>query len=190
MQDAGLVRRSKTICETDDELDHFLPRPWTRLDPVSERTAVNELADKVLTPVLLAGVMDREDVGVIERGCELRLALEAPPIGRVGQVRGDELDRDGAIQLRVRRAVDRAHPAFAKLMIEAIWAEHCARRERAHDRKDTKIRGAPLVVADRLNRCQSVTSRFRAARQPIGRCPAEWSKRTPMREWLRTHRSA
>ena len=79
MQNAGLVRRGKTICEADDELDDVLPRPWTRLDPVSERAAVNELADKVLAPVPLAGVMDREDVGMIERGCELRFALEAPP---------------------------------------------------------------------------------------------------------------
>ena len=79
MQDAGLVRRGKTICEADDELDDVLPRPWTRLDPVSERAAVNELADKVLAPVQLAGVIDREDVGMIERGCELRFALEAPP---------------------------------------------------------------------------------------------------------------
>ena len=140
MQNAGLVRRGKTICQADDELEDVLPRAWTRLDPVSERTAVHELADKVLTPVLLAGVVDREDVGVIERGCELRLALEAPPSCRVGQVGGDELDRDGAIQLRVGRAVDRAHPAFAKLMIEAICADRCARCERAHDRKDTKMR--------------------------------------------------
>ena len=29
--------------------------------------------------VQLAGVMDREDVGMVERGCELRFALEAPP---------------------------------------------------------------------------------------------------------------
>ena len=79
MQNAGLVRRGKTICEADDELDDVLPRPWTRLDPVSERAAVNELADKVLAPVQLAGVIDREDVGMIERGCELRFALEAPP---------------------------------------------------------------------------------------------------------------
>ena len=38
--------------------------------------------------------------------------------------------------------------------------------------------------------CRRFTSRFPAARQLIGRCPAAWSRHTPMREWLRTHRSA
>ena len=79
MQDAGLVRRGKTVGEADDEIDDVLPRSWTCLAPVSERAAVNELADKILAPVQLAGIVDREDMGMIERGCELRFALEAPP---------------------------------------------------------------------------------------------------------------
>ena len=81
---------------------------------------------------------------MIERGCELRFrAGSETPGGRVCQATGDKLDRNGAIQLRVRRAVDRAHPAFAKQMFEAICAERFARGERVHDRKDTKTRGAP-----------------------------------------------
>jgi hypothetical protein len=55
MQNASLVRRGKTIGEADDELDDVLPRPWTRVAPVSERAAVNELTDKVLAPLQLAG---------------------------------------------------------------------------------------------------------------------------------------
>ena len=34
------------------------------------------------------------------------------------------------------------------------------------------------------------TSRLRAVGPPIGRCLAESSRRTPMREWLRRHRNA
>ena len=143
MQDASLVRRGETVGQADDELDDVVPRPWARFDPVSERAAVNEFAHEVLAPVQLAGVMHREDVRVIERGRQLRFALEAPPGRRVGEVGGEKLDRDGTIQLRVRRTVDRAHPALAKLLIEAICADRCARRERAHGPTIPKTGGAP-----------------------------------------------
>ena len=166
MQNAGVVRRGQTIGDADDQLDDVLPRPWARLDPVPERAAVNELGDQVLAPVELAGVMDREDVGMIERGCELRFALEAPPGRRVGQIGGEKLDRDGAIELGIRRAIDRAHPAFAKLVIEAICADRRARRERAHDRKDTKMRRTVAssgvctpVCANRVRRPSSGSQR-------------------------------
>jgi hypothetical protein len=79
MQDARLVRGGKAVREADYELDDLLPRAGARFDPVSERAPVDELADKVLAPVQFAGVIYREDVGMIERRCELRFALEAPP---------------------------------------------------------------------------------------------------------------
>ena len=60
-------------------------------------------------------VVDRHDRGVVHLGDELRLALEALlDLGR--QVRrGDELDRDLAVEQRVARAVDDAHAAAAEL---------------------------------------------------------------------------
>ena len=50
---------------------------------------------------------------MIERRCQLRFALEASPGRQVGQFGGQKLDRDGAIELGIRRAVYLAHPARA-----------------------------------------------------------------------------
>ena len=60
-------------------------------------------------------VVDRHDRGVVHLGDELGLALEALlDLGR--QVRrGDELDRDLAVQERVARPVDDAHAAASEL---------------------------------------------------------------------------
>jgi hypothetical protein len=44
-------------------------------------------------------------VGMIERGCKSRLALEAPTGRRVRQSREEKLDCDGAIELRIRRPI-------------------------------------------------------------------------------------
>ena len=60
-------------------------------------------------------VVDGHDRGVVHLGDELRLALEALlDLGRqVG--RGDELDRDLAVEQRVARAIDDAHAAASEL---------------------------------------------------------------------------
>ena len=85
---------------------------------------------------------------MIERRGELRFALEAPPRRRVGDVGGQKLDRDRAIQLRIDRAVDGAHAAFAEQLLESIDADHRSRRESAHDRR-TRIRIPPRDSGDR-----------------------------------------
>ena len=54
--------------------------------------------------------------GMIQRGQELRLALEArEAIGIGGEQVGEDLDRDVAIQFPVAGAIHLPHPALAKL---------------------------------------------------------------------------
>ena len=65
-------------------------------------------------PPRLLDAVDGGDVGMIQRGEDLGFALEArQPIGVVRERFGQDLDRDVAIQLRVARAIDLAHPACA-----------------------------------------------------------------------------
>ena len=61
---------------------------------------------------------------MIQRGDGARLALEAlAGVRIVGDVRGQDLDRDGAIESRVARLVDLAHPARADLRRQLIRAD-------------------------------------------------------------------
>ena len=54
-------------------------------------------------------------MGMVEGGGGARLLQEAPPAVRIGDlVVRQDLDRDGAVQPRVARAIHLAHPARAK----------------------------------------------------------------------------
>ena len=71
--------------------------------------------------------IDRGDVGMIERGQHLRLALEAGPvIGVIGQCRRQHLDGDVAVKLGVARAIHLAHAALADERKDLIRAESFA----------------------------------------------------------------
>jgi len=72
-----------------------------------------------------AGVIDRHDVGVFQRRGDARLALEAAKEGRVvGQVPGQQLQGDFAIQRRVISAVDVGHAALAQRASQLVAADY------------------------------------------------------------------
>ena len=90
-----------------------------RFEPLGEVLALDELHDE---DVGLRPVRERDaveavevgDAGVVERGEQLRLALEArEPIGVGSEGLGQQLQRDIAPELRVGRAVHLAHAAGA-----------------------------------------------------------------------------
>jgi hypothetical protein len=61
---------------------------------------------------------------MIQCGDGTRLPLEAlARVGVVGEVRGQDLDRHGAIESRVARFADLAHPARADLRCQLIRAD-------------------------------------------------------------------
>ena len=65
--------------------------------------------------VFLARLVDRDDVRVVERRCEPRLAREPLAEGLVlAQLRREQLERDGAAQREVLRPVDDAHAAVTE----------------------------------------------------------------------------
>ena len=68
-----------------------------------------------------AGVEDLHDVGVHQARGGLRLALEArDERGIVGEVLGEQLDRDLALQAQVEREVHGGHPAEAEPALQAV----------------------------------------------------------------------
>ena len=78
-------------------------------------------------PALLADVVDRDDVRVLERGGVLRLAQEALAEGVVlGQLGREQLQRNVPLQARVVRTVDDAHAAAADELLDAKAQELAA----------------------------------------------------------------
>jgi hypothetical protein len=74
--------------------------------------------------VLLAGLVDGDDVRMLERGRHARLALEAPAELRVGRELGhDDLERHAAVEAAVDREVDHAHAAAPDLALDVVGAE-------------------------------------------------------------------
>ena len=96
----------------------------------------------------------RRDVGMIQRGERLRFALEPrDPLGIGREQLGQDLDRDVAIELRVARAVDLAHPARAE------GGENLVRSEASAGRKRHELFGEETSGLYRRNRALPVLSR-------------------------------
>ncbi len=88
--------------------------------PVGEAPARDVLDDHVGHPVVLAEVVDIDDVGVAHLRDRLRFVAE--PGRRVG-IWGDplqDLDRSGALQLDVVGPVDQAHGALADEVLDFV----------------------------------------------------------------------
>ena len=66
MENAGLVRGRQRVRHTDQQLDALAPAVSGVPHPVAERTAINQLGDQILAAVELAGIMHRDDVGMVE----------------------------------------------------------------------------------------------------------------------------
>ena len=71
-------------------------------------------------PAVSPGVVDREDVGVLEPGGELDLALEALGAERGGQLGMEDLERDRPVVLQVVGEIDRGHAPAPELALERV----------------------------------------------------------------------
>ena len=77
-----------------------------------QRLPFHQLHDQVVGGALLADVVQRADVRVVEAGNRASLALEAgADFGRFGEMLGKHLHRDLAAEPRVLRPVDFSHAA-------------------------------------------------------------------------------
>ena len=80
-----------------------------------ERLPVDELGGDEVRAFCLANFMNRDDVWVIKRGRGLRfLDKTAQTLFVIGKLRGQQLQRDFAIELRIIGEIDLAHSAFSR----------------------------------------------------------------------------
>ena len=116
---------------------------------------------------------------MIQRRGQLRFALEPAARLGVGDLRGEELDRDGPLELGIEGDNHDAHPAFADHVLQSIGSEEQAGLDTAAD-------ACPAVGRHRRPR-QRVNL---ASRRAAGGCKsrystenAELSRRTHYNFW-------
>ncbi len=123
MRDPLTVRLVERVGNLDRVLERVIEREWSLRQSLGQRLAVEVLHHQEVhrlpgagRRVLAPDVVQRADVWMIQCGDGARLTLEAlARLGVVGEARGQDLDRHRAIESRVARFVDLAHPARADL---------------------------------------------------------------------------
>ena len=114
MDDPLAVGFIQGVGDLDAAPQHLFGRESALEQPLGQRLAFQELHDEVLDAVLVAHVVERADVGMRERRDGLGFSLETlANLLVLRKMRGEDLDRDRALQPRVLRFVDLAHPSRA-----------------------------------------------------------------------------
>jgi hypothetical protein len=110
------------------------------LDSFSERRAVDHLHHEIVR----ADIVERADVGMVERGHGHRFLSEAAAESPFG-----DLDGDVAVEARVARLVDLAHAAATDDLIDAIRAKLGAGIQRIRG-QDVSQRAVEHFLAGRV----------------------------------------
>ena len=121
VNNASGVRRIERVGDLDAERQDRLHLHRAPRDQVFQRRAVEELHhEESLSPVL-ADVVDRADVRMIQRRCRLGLAPEAlESLSVLRQILRQKLERDEAPQPGVLSLVDDTHPPAAELLDDPV----------------------------------------------------------------------
>ncbi len=113
------------------DLQRLALRQRAAVQPRAQRLSLQQLQHGVRGAVAPAHVVDRQDVGVRQRGDRTRFPFEARERVRVGRHgRRDDLDRDVPLQPRVPRAIDLAHATGADGGEDFVWTESGSGGER------------------------------------------------------------
>ena len=121
VHDAAGVRGLEGVGDLDAEIEQGVELEGSRGEAVAQGFAFEQLHGDERLPVVLVDVVDRTDVGVLERGGGAGLALEPLEGLRIAdQILGQELQRDAAAELQVLGLVDDAHAAAAELREDAV----------------------------------------------------------------------
>jgi len=133
VDDALVVRRGEAARYLGRVLDGLPGRQRAGGQPPPQGLSLEELHDGIRRALVLAEVVDRQDVRVGEGGHGLRFPLEAGEPARVARESlGQDLHRDAAAEAGVAGPVDLAHPARAEWRFDLVVPETRARRQ-CHD---------------------------------------------------------
>ena len=128
MHDAVAVRVLEGAAGLLEDADRFLEAQGAGLlEDLAEGAALDALHRVPEEGAGGADAVDGDDVGVIERGGDLGLALEAlGGVGAVGELQRQDLERDGAVELDFVGEVDERHAAAAEELVDLELAAQVA----------------------------------------------------------------
>src|SRR6266536_3812393 len=131
-------------------------------------------------------LVDMRGVGVRQCRRRPRLLQESmQPLLIARDFCREDLQRDGAIQLRVTSQVNLAHPALAMLRADFIPAEFCSRSQR-HVDKDLAEPGILKTGVYYLKPVIKTTSRFTTPRERASCCPSRDQAKLKIRSLLKS----
>ena len=106
------------------EFEQNLQLALSRVSLLSQRLAIDKLHRNEVSAFALANLIDVRDVGMIERGCGLRLLNEtAHAIFVCSDIAGQNFQHDGAPELQIFGEINLAHSALANLRADLVTAE-------------------------------------------------------------------
>ena len=127
MNDALAVSLIQSIGNLRSVGQQMRERQWTFLESVCQSFAFNAFHYEKLDAVLRSYVVQRANVGVIQTGDRLGLALKACPQNWIlGEIRRKNFDRNRAIQTGVSSAVDFTHAARTERREDLVRPEFSA----------------------------------------------------------------
>ena len=136
MHEPAPVRGVERARDLGEDVERALGRqPALPAQQRSHVAAVDEAHREVQLPVVLAGLIDRDDVRMVQGGGKARLLEEAAPEQLVpGQLGRDQLQRHRALEREVGRPVDNAHAAATDHRLDLVAGEaRAAVQGDAHD---------------------------------------------------------
>ena len=161
VDDARGMRGVQRVGNLDAHVEQRVQAQRTGGEPILQRRALQILHDDERPPVLLADVVDRADVRVVQRRRRLRFAREpAQRLWIPRELFGDELERHRTAQPRVFGLVHDAHAAATQLLDDAVV------RERLTDQRIAA--GLTAVVAALSGELACGEIDRRSAEEPVG----------------------
>lgn len=125
MHEAALVCSGQAVRDLRGELQRLAHRHGAGVHQLAQRLPVDVLHGHERAAVVIAAdLVDRHDVRVVQRRRGARFVAQAEEmLGRLGQMGGEELDRDVPPEVVVVREEDFAHSSGAELANDAIRSD-------------------------------------------------------------------
>src|SRR5579863_2396592 len=115
MDNTLLMRLLQGLRDFYSNLQNLIKRKRALLQALGDSLAFEILHDQEVGAVLSANVVERADIGMLERGNSFGFALHPLFQLRVrGQVRGQNFDGNSAVEAGVPRPIDLAHTTHAE----------------------------------------------------------------------------